>query len=351
MDLKLAIYTYLDRLQVDNYAEGTRTYRQIYLDWAVDMLRVQFHVTDSDELNKNNLQCLIDLVWKRKTRTGKPMAEASLISIFVSLRSFMAFLADSGYTTIDFSSMFAVINKRRQLFSNVVSESAIKRILAAQDITTHRGFRDRTLLEVLYGIGIRRSELLALVIDDLNFEEHCVFIHQGKGKKDRILPMGQRLEETLREYLEKVRPAFGASHNVRNVFVNNSGRPYTPELLTNRVKKISERCGVPFTCHTLRHSFATHLLKHGAGIVHIQRLLGHEQAGTTQIYAEIFPFDLKRIIQEKHPRNIQRLMQEEIRLPIQRINSKTSIAAGRLSGQKAAETGERTVVQTPASPQ
>jgi len=127
--------------------------------------------------------------------------------------------------------------------------------------------------------------------------------------------MSDYLEKYLKEYINKVRPVLCSNMNETKLFINSKGQAMKAATLNNITLKYAKKLDIKFNCHTFRHSFATHMLKHGAGILYIQRLLGHADPHSTEIYTKVYPTDLKEIIMKYHPRSTKKLAEEEITLP------------------------------------
>lgn len=186
----------------------------------------------------------------------------------------------------------------------VLSEDEVVRLLNQPDITTAEGFRDRTMLEVLYATGMRVSELINLTLDrvDLNMKYIIAF---GKGSKERIVPLGSVAAEFLQQYLEKVRPKL--THEDRNtniVFLAFGGHELTRQRFWQIIRTYGRKANInkALTPHILRHSFATHLLDNGADLRSVQELLGHSDISTTQIYTHLTNKRLRDIYAKAHPR-------------------------------------------------
>ena len=172
-------------------------------------------------------------------------------------------------------------------------------------ITTREpaGIRDRAILEVLYSTGIRRMELVNLDIGHLDLSQGLLRVFQGKGKKDRVVPIGARAVEWVEKYLDQVRPQLCPSINLPALFLTNWATRYTDSHLTKIVRELIERAGIlkPGSCHLFRHAFATGLLTNGCDIRHIQIMLGHASLETTQIYTHLAITELQEAHKRFHP--------------------------------------------------
>jgi site-specific recombinase XerD len=177
-------------------------------------------------------------------------------------------------------------------------------LLNASDCSSWLGQRDRAMWEVLYGTGLRRSEMLRLNVEDYVSEEPSLWVRQGKGRKDRKQPVGPRLALCLEYYLAVVRPRLRPRPEEGALWISvQDGRRLSGNSLWQRLRNATERLGFPQCClHSIRHAFATHLLQGGAQLSEISRLLGHSQLETTELYTRILPQELLREYRRTHPR-------------------------------------------------
>ncbi len=192
-------------------------------------------------------------------------------------------------------------------------ESTLPRTLTVDEVgkllsrpkATPGGLRDRALLETLYGAGLRASEALALRLQDVDLEVGFVRTI-GKGDKERIVPLGRMAVAAIRAYNERGRPFLGGPGTLKSaeLFLNNRGRKLSRQGLHGIIKRYAREAGLPddISAHTLRHSFATHLLEGGADLRAVQEMLGHADLSTTQIYTHVTTAHLQRIYREAHPR-------------------------------------------------
>jgi integrase/recombinase XerD len=165
------------------------------------------------------------------------------------------------------------------------------------------GIRDKAMLEVIYAAGLRVSELVGLRLQDVNLERGFVVV-LGKGSKERAVPLGEVASARLKEYLERARPLLLKGQSSDAVFVSSRRRQLTRQMFWERMKHYVRKAGIArnVSPHTLRHSFATHLLDNGADLRAVQAMLGHSDISTTQIYTHVSRERLKRIHEKYHPR-------------------------------------------------
>ncbi|WP_372614660.1 site-specific tyrosine recombinase XerD [Halomonas sp.] len=186
---------------------------------------------------------------------------------------------------------------------NTLEEDEVERLLAAPDVRTDLGLRDRAMLEVLYGAGLRVSELVGLTTDAINLRQGVVRV-RGKGDKDRLVPLGEEAVHWLERYLSHGRGGLMTDITRPALFPGRSDRAMTRQTFWHRLKVHALVAGIdrPLSPHTLRHAFATHLLNHGANLRVVQLLLGHSDLSTTQIYTHVAQVRLEALHADHHPR-------------------------------------------------
>ncbi len=219
----------------------------------------------------------------------------------VSLRQFYRFLFQEGLLTenpIDKVDMPKLGRKLPEWLSIAEMES----LLAAPDISKTKGLRDRAMLELIYATGLRVSELVQLKLNQLHLTEGYLLAF-GKGAKERLVPMGRSSVEWIRKYLEQARNNLLGGKNLPHLFISQKRTPITRQQFWLLLKKYAQQVGIRkhLSPHTLRHSFATHLLEGGADLRAVQALLGHADISTTQIYTHIDTARLKEVV-KLHPR-------------------------------------------------
>ena len=193
--------------------------------------------------------------------------------------------------------------RRTARFPVTISEAQVEALLAAPDVSTALGLRDRAMFEVLYAAGLRVSELVGLKLGELSLTEGLVRV-VGKGAKERIVPLGEEARAWVERYLAGARPGLLAGRVADAVFVTQRAAPMTRQMFWILVKRYAAKADIraPLSPHGLRHAFATHLLNHGADLRVVQLLLGHADISTTQIYTHVARARLKALHAEHHPR-------------------------------------------------
>lgn len=233
----------------------------------------------------------------------KGLAAATIARKLAAIKAFYRFMTAEGYMDANPAEVVEAGTKGIKL-PRVLSEDEVVRLLNQPDITTAEGFRDRTMLEVLYATGMRVSELINLTLErvDLNMKYIIAF---GKGSKERIVPLGSVAAKFLQQYLEKVRPKLThAGRNTNIVFLAFGGHELTRQRFWQIIRAYGRKANInkALTPHILRHSFATHLLDNGADLRSVQELLGHSDISTTQIYTHLTNKRLRDIYAKAHPR-------------------------------------------------
>lgn len=233
----------------------------------------------------------------------KGLTATTLSRNLVAIKMLFRFLARECFIKEDVAGIIES-PKTWQRLPDALSVDEVEDLLAAPNLKDRQGIRDRAFLEVMYATGMRVSEAAGLKTADLNMDVgflKCL----GKGRKERIVPFGRKAKEAINRYLDRVRPALVKKNPQEpNLFVNRFGRRISRQSLWNLVKTYaaSARIKKRLTPHTLRHSFATHLLERGADLRIVQELLGHANISTTQIYTHINKDRLKAIHKKYHPR-------------------------------------------------
>ena len=191
----------------------------------------------------------------------------------------------------------------KRLPQDVLSLGEVQRLMAVPDVADPLGIRDRAMLELFYSTGMRRTELCRLELPDLHTERRTVHIRQGKGHKDRMVPVGGHAAYWLERYLQETRPRLCLDTRTPALFLTGYGGPFNPDVLSRMVSVWMARAGLPKkgSCHLLRHTCATHMLEGGADIRYIQQLLGHAKLDTTAIYTEVSIKQLQEVHARCHP--------------------------------------------------
>lgn len=232
----------------------------------------------------------------------RPYRATSVARALSSVRSFHRFLVREGVTERDPATGVAQPKLPRSL-PHPLSVDEVERLLDAPDRATAAGLRDRAILELLYGAGLRVSELTGLDVDDVDLEEGAVRV-LGKGGKEREVPLGRHGREAISTYLTRARPTFATGTGRGALFLNQRGGRLSRQSCDRMVRAAARTAAIDrhVSLHTLRHSFATHLLEGGADVRVVQELLGHASVATTQIYTLVTREHLREVYYSSHPR-------------------------------------------------
>lgn len=231
----------------------------------------------------------------------------------VAVRSFFKFMVQRGYFLYDPTAGLQLPKRKKNLPRGVMSSKEVFKVLNQPDADTPLGLRDKAILELLYSTGIRNSELRHLALMDVDTVCREVRVRQGKGRKDRVVPLGEIAARYVEEYLRIGRPKLLAyaetilkkgRQEPAELFISKGGKKITSANLITLVTKYVKRAviGKHITCHGFRHTCATHMLKGKASLRHIQQMLGHGSIATTQIYTHVETGDLKKEHHRCHPR-------------------------------------------------
>jgi len=243
---------------------------------------------------------LFDYLRWRTHDNYSPRSNARLLS---ALRAFFAFALRRGDRSDDPTALLEPPKLPRTL-PKALAESQIEALLSTPDIATPAGLRDRAMLELMYAAGLRVSELVNLPATALNLRQGVIRV-MGKGSKERLVPLGEEAQHWLQRYLDKARPQLAGKQALAPLFLTASGQAPTRQQFWQLVKRHAGAAGIEparISPHGLRHSFATHLLNHGADLRALQMLLGHASLSTTQIYTLVAREQLKKLHQRHHPR-------------------------------------------------
>ena len=245
------------------------------------------------------------LYYYRQERNNRPLSPTSQSHYLTSVKQFFKYLTQQNYLLYNPASELVIIKQAASL-PVVLSEDEIDRLIHQPDTTKSNGVRDRAILELFYSTGLRRSELCNLTIHDLSLTRKTVHVRNGKGNKDRLIPVGQRALNWIEDYLNQVRDQLLIDIENDALFLNDYGDKFKDNKLGDKVKRFMVNAGidVPGSCHLLRHAMATHMLENGAEIRYIQAMLGHANLSATQMYTHVSIRKLQEIHTATHPAKV-----------------------------------------------
>ena len=245
-----------------------------------------------------------DIISYMQYLKNKGYAPTSIARRLAALKSFYRFMNAEGYIPFDPAQVIEAGTKGTRL-PRVLNLNEVEKLLATPDTATDEGYRDRTMLELLYATGMRVSEMVNLNVSNLNLNMKYV-IAFGKGSKERIIPLGKTAVSFLDTYINVVRPRALHANNSeeQHLFLSVYGKGLTRQRFWQIIKDYGQKAGIrkELSPHILRHSFATHLLDNGADLRSVQELLGHSDISTTQIYTHLTNKRLRLIYDKAHPR-------------------------------------------------
>lgn len=294
--MRLLIEEFLDYLSVEKgLSPNTREAYGRDLGKFFNFLN-KCKIKDIDNVTRRNIT---DYLMEEKERGLNPN---SLSRNLVSIKMFFRFLVMNSYLEEDITS---VLDSPRlwKILPEVLSVKEVEKLLTQPNTRTKFGVRDKALLELMYAAGLRVSEVVNLNVNALNMDVGFVKC-LGKGSKERIVPLGRNSIKAIQIYLKKTRSVFMKDLLTSNLFLTQRGKPFTRQGIWKIIKQYARAAGVKrdITPHTLRHSFATHLLTNGADLRIVQELLGHADVSTTQNYTHVDKDRLKAIHKKFHPR-------------------------------------------------
>ena len=239
----------------------------------------------------------------KKKANGLPLSFATQSLRLGALKAFFKWLAKNNHILYNPVAELEMPRRGRALPKDILSIDEVASIFAQPDLGTCTGVRDRCILEILYSTGARRFEVAGLGITDVNQNSGTMTIRQGKGQKDRIVPIGDQALAWVDRYLMEARPMLVVEPDREKLFVSHRGKALKPRALGEIVRRYIEAAGVKKegSCHLFRHTMATLMLENGADIRFIQEMLGHAELSTTQIYTRVSIRKLKEIHEKTHP--------------------------------------------------
>lgn len=292
-----------DHLKVKNYSPDTLKNYLFYLKHFFIYLR-ENGITDIASVTKETIRNYQIHLYEKLNRNGSPDTVPSQNVALRAIKSFFRFLTEEDYLVADPARGVSYAKEPKTLPRSILTPSEARKILHAPDTKTVLGYRDRAILEVLYSSGIRRKELSDLMLEDVDATEGFLRINEGKGKKDRIVPLGKIACRYLENYIKAVRPSLIRHPYENHLFLSLSGGQLQRNDISIIARYYAEKAKVKkhVTTHTFRHTCATLMLRNKANIRHIQELLGHSSLNSTQIYTSVSIADLKEVHSKCHPR-------------------------------------------------
>lgn len=313
---------FLDWMAARRFSEHTIKNRRIELGYFIDWCEER-GINRPAEVTRAMLERYRQHVfhYRRKsaggktTEAGQPLSFQSQSKRLVSVRVFFQWLARQHYLLYNPASELELPRPEKRLPRHILTVAEVEQIINAIDTgePAGLGLRDRAMLETLYSTGMRRAELVNLRIDDVDLDRGTVLIRQGKGAKDRMVPIGNRACRWIEKYVYTVRPLYIDDVDSQTLFLAKHGEGMRGNQLSVIVRKAIDAANLErFTdthpnaaCHLFRHACATHMLENGADIRYIQALLGHEDLSTTEVYTRVSILQLKAVHERTHPARLE----------------------------------------------
>jgi integrase/recombinase XerD len=300
--LETLLHEHLEWLLVKHYSEVTVKTRyneiMIFLNWCAER-----DLREPVEITRHVLERYQRHLFYYRKKNGEPLSFRSQHARLVPLKVWFRWMTRQNYLLHNPASEMELPRIGHHLPKHVLNEHEIEQVLQQPDIGDVIGLRDRAILETLYSTGMRRMEIVALKIYDVDFDSGTVMIRQGKGRKDRVVPIGERAIAWVQKYLRESRTKLAAEPDDCTVFLTNAGEEISLEHLGSLVRFYVEKAEIGKTgsSHLLRHTMATLMLEGGADIRFIQHILGHASLSTTEIYTHVAIRKLKQVHNATHP--------------------------------------------------
>jgi len=297
MDVIIVITEYKHQLKslgyapktIDGYGYGLKC----FASWLQDN-----GITDFKRITR---QAILD--YQADVMSEPKAAETKAIKIRAVKRLF-EYLEDTHRLLINPAEGMVETCRKNRKIGRVLTVQEMNKLLEQPNLSLNSQIRDRAIMEVLYTTGIRSDEMLNLHVYDADFKDKILYIRKGKGKKQRVAPLGKSAIKYLSEYLEKIRPKHAKRNpKERKLFLTVEGLPLTWNCMRTKIDMYRKQAGIkePVGLHAFRRSCATHMLQQGADIRYIQKLLGHKYLRTTQQYTKVIPVDVKKTHEKTHP--------------------------------------------------
>ena len=247
------------------------------------------------------------LYYYRK-KDGQPLGISTQCQRLQPIKAFFKWLCKENHILYNPASELEMPRQHRRLPKHILSIHEIEQILNQTSLHGDLGIRDRAIIETLYTTGIRRMEAVNLRLYDIDISNGTLMVREGKGKKDRMVPLGERACAWIRKYIDDVRPSLAMTPDDGTLFLTEYGQAMINNRMSDTVKKHIDAAGIKKegACHIFRHSMATHMLENGADIRFIQVILGHSSLSTTEIYTQVSIRQLKDIHRATHPAKLER---------------------------------------------
>jgi len=298
----LYLMRFLQWCESKNYSQATNKTRDVCIKRFITWCEPRGIDTPQNVTKKVLEQYHRYLLHYRKA-DGKPLSFSTQHSHLAPLKAFFKWLSQENYILYNPAADFQLPRIPKRLPKDILSFDEINSLLNHTSIFGNIGIRDRAIMEVFYSTGVRRMELVGLRLQDFDDERGTLTIFDGKWKKDRVVPIGERAIVCMNKYLAEVRPKLIRDNDSGYIFLTDYGEAFLNNRISDLVKKYMNACGIEKrgSCHLFRHAMATHMLDNGADIRFIQAMLGHANLSSTEIYTQVSIKKLKQVHAATHP--------------------------------------------------
>jgi integrase/recombinase XerD len=313
MTTEQAIGLYLAYSEQRHQSPSSLKYKRNVLTYFVEWLE-QKEIGDLRDVTFEDVRRYQTHLARKKKSNGQHNTKLYQNTQLWTISDFYKVLHQRGKVLINPCAEMPPLRKPKRLPHGVLTGPQVTRLLQVPDVRKTYGFRDRAMMELLYSSGLRGQEACLLSIYDIDFDKRLVRIVQGKGRKDRLVPVGRTALTYLAEYIKKVRPIHLALNrrgkSLTRLFLSRLGTPFTTRYLYNQIREYGRVACLPegVTINSLRHACATEMLRGGASVRHVQEMLGHVHMSTTQVYTHVMPHDLKKVHVETAPSERRRVL-------------------------------------------
>jgi integrase/recombinase XerD len=296
------VLRFLEHLRVRGYSEWTIDNRERYgrhfSNWCDER-----SIVYPQEVTKPLLEAYQRSLFHFRTERGEPLGFTTQAAHLITVRQFFKWLMRQNVLLYNPASELELPRQPVHLPAAVMSVEEAERVLSVPDVREVLGLRDRAILEVLYATGVRRAEVIKLGLFDVDSSRRVLMVREGKGKKDRVVPLGERALAWVNKYLADARPLLVLGTDEQVLFLTQDGAAFTPDGLTELVGRYVREAGISKkgSCHIFRHTMATLMLEGGADIRFVQAMLGHVNLDTTAIYTRVSITKLQEVHALTHP--------------------------------------------------
>ncbi len=297
MNIDTAKARFKSYLESGGYAAATITCYSAFVSYFLDYLR-EINITDLKKVTYVTIRDYQIQV------SNLDIAEETKAMRIRPIKRLFGWLLDTHQLLIDPTERIKETNRKNRSLPPVLTIEEMRLLLSQPNLSLRMQIRDRAIMETLYSSGIRLNELVQLSVHDVDLKDKVLHIRKGKGNRQRVVPIGKNAATYLGEYLLRIRPRYAVKNKQeRRLFLTDEGKPVTGNTIRTSLFKYKKAAGIKKTAspHSFRRSCATHLLQQGADIRYVQKLLGHRNIKTTQLYTRVYPIDLKQTHNRTHP--------------------------------------------------